>query len=577
MLDPAATLLRAIEDEAAQVQGVKLRPAADGPKNLERLAKLMGRAPSAGLEAFFRGYDGGSLGDDVRLLSFEESLGRVRGPGRTIEMKGLWPVIERIGRVYALDAEGAEPDGEWPVVEVAGRNIDRVGTSFLRFVHTLLAELRAPEGDDLALVEEFCRRDPGFAEHWIDRAEMLDRKGRHDDVERILAEGIHCSTPPGPSLVLAAGLRAFDRGEDGALRAAVGDALALEPLTARDDDARLDAAAIAWALAVDDKDERAAARGRELLGTAVSSTGGYWRGEAIRAIATGNQRRVDLALKVVLTLVPEDEDVLRLRGGAHLDAAATALVRARDALDQGDAEDGARAARAAVAERPDLGIAHAVLAECLNAMRDRSAATAAEKATVANPAMMEGWRELGEAHLESRQSVKAEAALRELCRRDETNGLALAKLAQALLEQGRMLEALDAVGLASDRGGDPFFISAVKGDVLAEMNRHDDAALAYDQALRVDPQDHWALHQAALEHARAGNAERATWLFERAMEFDRDGCHQTLIDYAELLRRLGRIGDAVRLYRKAVVAVPNDPEWRQFLREAEKELQLAPN
>ncbi len=42
------------------------------------------------------------------------------------------------------------------------------------------------------------------------------------------------------------------------------------------------------------------------------------------------------------------------------------------------------------------------------------------------------------------------------------------------------------------------------------------------------------------------------------------------------MRRLGRIGDAVRLYRRAVAAVPNDPEWRQVLREAERELQAAP-
>jgi tetratricopeptide (TPR) repeat protein len=85
------------------------------------------------------------------------------------------------------------------------------------------------------------------------------------------------------------------------------------------------------------------------------------------------------------------------------------------------------------------------------------------------------------------------------------------------------------------------------------------------------------LHQAALEHSRAGHNDRAVELFERALAHDREGCHQTLVDYADLLRKVGRIGDAVRLYRKAVAAVPNDPEWRQSLREAERELQSAPN
>ena len=70
---------------------------------------------------------------------------------------------------------------------------------------------------------------------------------------------------------------------------------------------------------------------------------------------------------------------------------------------------------------------------------------------------------------------------------------------------------------------------------------------------------------------------RATALFEAALEHDGDGCHQTLVDYAEHLRKLGRIGDAVKLYRRAVAKVPNDPEWKQALREVEKELLAAPN
>jgi hypothetical protein len=66
-------------------------------------------------------------------------------------LKGLWPVLERAGRLYALDAESAG-ESEWPVVEVADRSVDRAGSSFLRFLHGLLAELLAPEaGDPLVL------------------------------------------------------------------------------------------------------------------------------------------------------------------------------------------------------------------------------------------------------------------------------------------------------------------------------------------------------------------------------------------------------------------------------------------
>jgi tetratricopeptide (TPR) repeat protein len=160
---------------------------------------------------------------------------------------------------------------------------------------------------------------------------------------------------------------------------------------------------------------------------------------------------------------------------------------------------------------------------------------------------------------------------------DSTYGLGSAKLAQVLLEQGRTLEALEAITEAGERGGDPFFIAAIRGDIYAEMERHNEAAEAYDEALDIEPEDHWALHQAALEHGAAGHPTRATALFEAALEHDGDGCHQTLVDFADHLRKLGRIGDAVKLYRRAVAAVPTDQEWRQQLRDAERELLAAPN
>jgi tetratricopeptide (TPR) repeat protein len=198
-------------------------------------------------------------------------------------------------------------------------------------------------------------------------------------------------------------------------------------------------------------------------------------------------------------------------------------------------------------------------------------------ATEINPYLVDGWRELGDAQLEAGDLKSAEAAFRRVVEMDGTYGLGFAKLAQVLLEQGRTLEALEAITDAAARGGDPFFIAAIRGDIYAEMERHNEAAEAYDQALRVEPEDHWALHQAALEHGFAGHTARASELFEAALRNDREGCHQTLIDYGDHLRRLGRIGDAVKLYRKAVAAVPGDPEWKQTLREAERELLAAPN
>ena len=109
----------------------------------------MGVPPPPGLATFLAAHDGGILSPDTRLLTIDEAAARVSGPaiarrlGGARWQVGLWPVAERAGRRYALDAEEASGDGEWPVVEVTEHGVDRVGTSFLRFLHVLCAELAA--------------------------------------------------------------------------------------------------------------------------------------------------------------------------------------------------------------------------------------------------------------------------------------------------------------------------------------------------------------------------------------------------------------------------------------------------
>ena len=610
MVDPVRTLLLEIETEIGRLPGAKLSASGSGggTHRDERFKELFGRVPPPGFAAFVARHDGGTLAPDVRILSWDESLRRLHDAERGAAeggaggsggggsgggaagagagaLKGLWPVLERGDRLFALDAEAAG-DPEWPVVEVADRSVDRAGTTFLRFLHALLAELRAPAAasggqqgpDPVPLARSLCRRDPGLAAHWVELVDQLERAGLEAEIDEALEQGIRAASPAGPALAFAMALRGLERDDVKRAAIAIEDAMTLDPLTARDDDARLDAAAVALVLAVDRRDEIGAARAREVLGPAASSTGAYWRGEALRAWVEGQPRRAELAARIVRVLLPEDTDIGRMQPpNPALIAALRAVNDARDALDRGELDEAVQKARVAVAERGDLGLCHAVLAEAMNAKHDRGALDTARRATELNPALVEAWRELGDAYLEGRQAIKAEEAYRKAVARDTTYGFGLAKLAQALLEQGRTLEALDAINAATERGGDPFFLSAVRGDILAEMSRHREAADAYDQALRVEPEDHWVLHQAAIEHSRAGNDDRAVDLFERALRHDREGCHQTLIDYGDLLRRVGRIGDAVRLYRRAVAACPNDVEWRQTLREAERELMSAPN
>src|SRR5215831_6494916 len=267
-----------------------------GADGLRRFGAAMGVPPPPGLATFLASHDGGILSPDTRLLTIDDAasrLGTVPGgsPAAGVGPRwpvGLWPVVERSGRRYALDAEEASGDGEWPVVEVTESGVDRVGTSFLRFLHVLCAELAAGSAVGeaaIALAETRCRRDPGHADHWLDLAELLEAAGRASEIDAALAAALRAATPPTPALMLAIGMRGVRAGEtDGALRA-VKDAIALEPVGARDDDARLDAAALVFVLAAERGDAATAANARALLGESTSATAAFWRGEALAALA----------------------------------------------------------------------------------------------------------------------------------------------------------------------------------------------------------------------------------------------------------------------------------------------------
>src|SRR6185312_12395389 len=257
MREPARTLIGEIERVVSALpDAVLFGPA--GPDAVARFQALMAVAPPPGLAAFLAAHDGGLLASDTRILTVDEAAGRVSGKRRAAGLSGwpagLWPVVDRAGRRFALDAEEASGDGEWPVVEVTEQGVDRVGTSCLRFLHVLTAELAAsgmPGESAIALCEARCQRDPGLADHWLDFAELLEPEGRAAEIDATLAAALRAATPPTPALMLAIGMRAVRAGdEEGALRA-FSDAIALEPVGARDDDARLDAAALVSVLAAD--------------------------------------------------------------------------------------------------------------------------------------------------------------------------------------------------------------------------------------------------------------------------------------------------------------------------------------
>jgi tetratricopeptide (TPR) repeat protein len=586
MGDSIQTELHDVESEMVGLPGGggigrQVTPPGHAAEWQERFEQLMEHPAPPGYMAFITRHNGGELSKGARILLFEESVKRVEdvteGDG-SLRSRGLWPVLERGDRLFALDTRAAG-DAEFPVVEVSDRSVHRMGTTFLSFMRALMSGLMLDDGADPVVVgRELVKRDPGLAAGWLDLADALEWAGKSEEVDAVLEEGMRVSRPPGPSLAFAVALRALDRGEDALAEATLKDVLALTPLDAHDEDTRLDAAAVWLLRAAERGDEAQVAQAREILGDAGASTAAYWRTEVMRALVHDQVRRAELAARVVQVLVPEDTDSAKMVTDPRPVAALKAVVEAQAAIEQGEIALAVSKAKEAVAHRSDLGITQLALAEALNAHGDRDAGIeAARRATECNPALVEGWRELGDAYLDARQVVEAEGAYRRAIACDGTYGFGMAKLAQALLEQGRRLEALDTINVAEQHNGDPFLLAAVRGDILTEMNRHSDAAEAYDQALRIKPEDHLVLHQAAVEHSRAGDDTRAADLFERALRHDQEGCHQTLVDYGDLLRRSGRIGDAVRCYRKAVAVNPREPEWRQLLREAERELLIAPN
>ena len=292
MADPVNMLLLEIEAECARLPGAVLARAAASEARLARLKDLLDRAAPVGYAAFVSRYDGGWLpvntlqptqgaggggpcDPGLRLLSLDESLRRASDPERPAELKGLWPVAERGPRLFALDLDGAG-EGECSVVELAGHSVDRVGSSFLRFIYACLGELLAgPGADPTAVARELCRRDPGLAEHWVRLIDQLEDQGNKDEIDKALAEALGCASPPGPALLTALALRALDHGDNTRAQAALDDAIGSDPMPARDDDARLDAAAISLVLAQERGDLAGAARAKDLLGAAAASTGAY--------------------------------------------------------------------------------------------------------------------------------------------------------------------------------------------------------------------------------------------------------------------------------------------------------------
>ena len=285
----------------------------------------------------------------------------------------------------------------------------------------------------------------------------------------------------------------------------------------------------------------------------------FWRGEAMRG--AGRERRDlrrlgALALRIVAALEPLDRDLPALQS-VRARAPRAAAPAARGARGAGDRPGRARGATRRARRWPapscsGLGVAHAFLAEALNAARDPGAVRGRQTRDRAQPAR---WSTAGASwatRSSRRASLKdAEAAFRRVIAMDATYGLGYAKLAQVLLEQGRI--ARGARGHRRGRRTGAAIRSSSRRFAATSTPRWSGTPTRPRPTTRRWPSSPTTTGRCIRRRSSTGSpdtrrARRSC--SRRRSKHDRDGCHQTLVDFGDHLRRIGRIGDAVRLYRR---------------------------
>ncbi|MFT4300874.1 MAG: M48 family metalloprotease [Desulfovibrio sp.] len=98
-----------------------------------------------------------------------------------------------------------------------------------------------------------------------------------------------------------------------------------------------------------------------------------------------------------------------------------------------------------------------------------------------------------------------------------------------------------------------------RGIVLARQNRINDASAAFDQALKVAPDDPLVLREAGAFHYRKGDMSRADGLLSKAMRIDPKD-YMASFFYARMLDETGRQAQAANHYKDVLRYVPEDAE-----------------
>ncbi|HEX9057183.1 MAG TPA: toll/interleukin-1 receptor domain-containing protein [Ktedonobacterales bacterium] len=134
---------------------------------------------------------------------------------------------------------------------------------------------------------------------------------------------------------------------------------------------------------------------------------------------------------------------------------------------------------------------------------------------------------------------------------------------QALRTQGRVEEALVAYDQALALDPAAALAWYGKGNVLRDMMRYDEASVAYDRAVTLDPLSVSAWYGKGLVLAALGERRGALEAYDNAVRLN-PRFALGLVAQAQVLREMGRHQDALEAYEDALALDPSHaPTWRR--------------
>lgn len=255
----------------------------------------------------------------------------------------------------------------------------------------------------------------------------------------------------------------------------------------------------------------------ELYGEALKRDPSMWPAElqlSIAYLSLNHLAEARASLDHVLAQLAEFGDSPELRGMM----ARAQVVRGEIALAEGDRDEAEVAFRRALELNPQVGRAHAGLAEIL-LVRDKIAEAEAEaKAAIkASDNRPSTWALLGIAQLRARQYDEALISLNEAIKRDSRQLAALRSRAEVFIARGKLPEAI-----ADLRSASQFDTSSqVKlrlAEVFSQAKQHSEAIELFQQILKAEPDNAEARTGLAAVMIESGRADEAISELEALIE-----------------------------------------------------------